>query len=253
MSRLGWTTAGSVFSAAIASACCWLPLLMVATGFSIAGASAFFERLRPFFLVLATVLLGLGFWLQYRPRPAACGPDGSCEPPDRRWRRLNRSMLWLSTVFVLALALFPRYVGQLFGRDAVAEGPATEVWVEIEGMTCDGCETAIEAALAELEGVRGVVADHERGGARVQIDPAAAPDPATLEAAVLTAGYRFLGIRDGSEANAPGDTGDRSAEETPEDRSTGALRVLDADFGALREHFNALADRTRLVALLSPT
>ncbi len=49
--RAGLLAVGaSVFSAILASACCWLPLLLVAFGTSAAGASAAFERVRPFFL-----------------------------------------------------------------------------------------------------------------------------------------------------------------------------------------------------------
>ena len=45
-----WIGIGSVASALAASACCWLPLVLVAFGASTAGLSAAFERVRPWFL-----------------------------------------------------------------------------------------------------------------------------------------------------------------------------------------------------------
>ena len=56
-----FTLGGSVVAAVLSSACCWLPLLLLAFGASAAGVSAFFERWRPAFLVVAIGLLGAGF------------------------------------------------------------------------------------------------------------------------------------------------------------------------------------------------
>lgn len=39
-------TLGAVFTAIMGSACCWLPLLLIAFGFSAAGVGAFFEQYR---------------------------------------------------------------------------------------------------------------------------------------------------------------------------------------------------------------
>src|SRR5262249_32687448 len=46
-----WAALGSIGSAIVASACCWLPLLALALGLSAAGASAAFEASRPVFLL----------------------------------------------------------------------------------------------------------------------------------------------------------------------------------------------------------
>ena len=42
-----WASAGAVVSAVFSSACCWLPLLLVAFGASAAGVAGFFEAQRP--------------------------------------------------------------------------------------------------------------------------------------------------------------------------------------------------------------
>ncbi|MGH2667941.1 MAG: putative iron-sulfur cluster-binding metallochaperone, partial [bacterium] len=138
--RAGFLAAGaSVLSAIIASACCWLPLLLVAFGASAAGASAAFERVRPFFLALAPVFLGLGFYFAYF-RKETCAPGGACAAPSRKLKRLNRAMLWIAAVVVLAVAFFPNYVGLVFRRGqppagAAEAGPTQTVTLRIEGMT----------------------------------------------------------------------------------------------------------------------
>ena len=43
-------------------------------------------------------------------------------------RRLNRGMLWFSTVLVLAFALFPSYVGLLFGAGPFEPGGGLFFW-----------------------------------------------------------------------------------------------------------------------------
>lgn len=102
--------AGSVAAAFGSSLCCTLPILFALTGFSILGASAFFDSLRPYLLVVTFGLLGLAFYYAYRPAPPAeCAPGAACGVPENR--RSTRIILWLVTVVVIALAAFPYYSG----------------------------------------------------------------------------------------------------------------------------------------------
>lgn len=50
---------GALVTVVLGSACCWLPLLLVAFGFSAAGVGQFFEQYRPYLLTAALALLGL--------------------------------------------------------------------------------------------------------------------------------------------------------------------------------------------------
>lgn len=193
--RMGFlAAAASVLSAVVASACCWLPLLLVAFGASAAGASAAFERARPFFLALAPLFLGLGFFFACF-RKEACAPDGSCAAPSPKLKRLSRAMLWIATVVVAAVAFFPNYVGLLFRSSqpkagAAEAGPTRTVTLRIEGMTCEACAVHVEGELAAVRGVRRASVTYAEGRAVVMVDAATAPDPALLLAAVGKAGYR---------------------------------------------------------------
>jgi mercuric ion transport protein len=117
-----WTGAGAVLSAALASACCWLPLVAVALGFSAGGAGARFERYRLPLLLAAFAFLALGTYLNER-RPA-CAPDGTCPEPRPGLKRFNRVVLALCAVLTLLLAAFPDYAGRL---SSVMEAPSESV------------------------------------------------------------------------------------------------------------------------------
>jgi len=101
--RGNWLAGSSVGVAAIGSACCWLPLLLLAFGMSAVGLSSAFETFRPWLLALTGILLAGGFYSAYRNQPC-------CTPKSRRF---DRTMVWMATAFVLAFALFPVYAGVL--------------------------------------------------------------------------------------------------------------------------------------------
>ncbi len=45
-----------------------------------------------------------------------------------------------------------------------------EVVLEVDGMTCDGCENAIKAGIETLEGINAVESSHEEGWTRIKYD-----------------------------------------------------------------------------------
>jgi len=80
-------------------------------------------------------------------------------------------------IIVLAAAAF------LFAcnsQSQKSEEPASEVqsanpeWVEVvlnvDGMTCDGCENAIKAGVEGLDGIDAVESSHEEGWTKVKFD-----------------------------------------------------------------------------------
>ncbi|MBI4569200.1 MAG: cation transporter [Planctomycetes bacterium] len=192
--RAGILAAGaSLLSAIMASACCWLPFVLVAFGASAAGASAAFERLRPIFLGVTPLFLGLGFYLAYF-RKGACAPGSACATPSRKVKRFNRAMLWVATVAVAAIAFFPNYVGFLWRRappaaTEVAAGVKT-VTLGIDGMTCEACAASVEKELGAVAGVRRAFVVYGEGLATVTVDAASPPADSLLVGAVERAGYR---------------------------------------------------------------
>lgn len=187
---------GAVFSAILSSACCWLPLVLLAFGASAAGVSGFFERYRPLFLVASAVLLALGFYLVYVRKPA-CAPGEACAVPSPRITRINRAMLWIATAFVAAFALFPNYVGVLLGtghaREAASADATFDLEFAVEGMTCEACAETLGSKLASLPGVSAAEVSYSAGRARLHFDsPQARPTDQAIAGAVSAAGYHAV-------------------------------------------------------------
>ncbi len=190
-----WAIGGSVGSAALASACCWGPLVLLAVGASAAGVSSAFERTRPLFLALAAVFLSTGFYLNYfrKRRAVACS---TCAAPRPRLTRLNRATLWVSTVVVLSVALFPNWFPLVLNRGAAVAAAskslvdATTVELRIDGMTCEGCAAFIEHTLVKLPGVRSASVVYTDRRALVALDPDSGLSNEDLISAVEKLGYQ---------------------------------------------------------------
>ncbi|MCA9117628.1 MAG: hypothetical protein KDA79_21305, partial [Planctomycetaceae bacterium] len=69
---------GTVISAIMASACCWLPLLLLAAGVSGAGIAATLETYRPLFIVVTFGFLGAALYFTCRPKKAAAAAGHGC-------------------------------------------------------------------------------------------------------------------------------------------------------------------------------
>lgn len=188
-----WSAGGAVIAAALSSACCWLPLALIAMGASAASVGSFFEAYRAYFLGKAAVLLGAGFYYVYLRKPK-CAPGEACELPNPKLVRLNKIMLWTATAFVAAFAAFPNYVGALIGG---ADGPPPAVTASlssraytIEGMTCEGCASHVQKALMAVEGVASAEVSYADKLARVYLAEGADVSDSEVIRAVEAAGYR---------------------------------------------------------------
>lgn len=187
---------GAVISAVLSSACCWLPLLLLAFGASAAGVSGFFERYRPVFLGASTVLLAAGFYFVYVRKPA-CEPDAACSVPNARLTRINRGMLWVAAVFVATFALFPNYVGVLLGTDQLGETTSTaaphDMEFAVNGMTCEACAVTLRSKLAALPGVSTAEVLYSSGRARLRFESnEARPTADAIVEAVADSGYEAI-------------------------------------------------------------
>ena len=75
--------------------------------------------------------------------------------------------------------------------DANTEAATTE-WVEVvinvDGMTCDGCENAIKAGVESLEGIASVESSFEEGWTKVKYDKAVT-SAEDIEGKITDTGY----------------------------------------------------------------
>lgn len=206
---------GALVSAIAASACCWLPLLLIGLGISGSALSAAFEAWRPMLLPLTFVLLGIAFYFTYRrPRSAtqptagidtsaeACyvvpktgsGDKTCCPPADAKgltFKKFNKVMLWGVTVFVLAFAFFPNYAGYLLEKDHALITTAADnmVVIKINGMICKACAIHVQAALSKVPGIRHVSVSYEQKEAAFNVGPGQDVPRYEILKAISQAGY----------------------------------------------------------------
>ena len=186
-----WAAMGSVLTALVASACCWLPLLFLSFGASAAGLSATFEKLRPVFLGLTAASLATGFYFVYF-RMETCAPGSTCPVPNPKLQRFNRATLWFASGLVVLLAAFPNYAGLVTSSPELetSDAPnASLIEFDVKGMTCEACSIIILDALRAVPGVLNASVNFENKRARVRLNPISPAPVDALVGAVEKTGY----------------------------------------------------------------
>jgi len=98
----------SVIAGITASACCIGPFVLLTLGVSGSwiGNLAALEPLRPVFIGITAIFLGLAFRKLYLV-PQSCDINSPCENPS--YLRKQRLIFWVVTVVVIAVIAFPWY------------------------------------------------------------------------------------------------------------------------------------------------
>ncbi len=78
-----------------------------------------------------------------------------------------------------------------------AEAEWVEVVLNVDGMTCDGCENAIKAGVENLEGIASVESSYEEGWTKVKYDPDQT-SVEEIEGKITETGYTVLGEKEGT-------------------------------------------------------
>lgn len=212
---------GTLLSAVMASACCWLPLVLLAFGVSGAGIAGTLDAYRPVFIVLTVVFLAAAFYFTYRPRKSASASEDCCAvtpvtdccavSPATKSRfsmmTLNKVILWGVTVLAVAFLFFPQYMkffmtGGGAGEPAANNSLVRTTTFSVEGMTCEGCSAVVEKAVKDVPGVLSVKVNYDQKRAVVTSEACCpAPTEATTRA-VEAAGFRAAVVE-----SAPTNTG----------------------------------------------
>jgi len=174
---------GAVFAAIASSLCCVLPLVAVVFGLGAFGVASAFDTLRPYLLVLAFAALIFSFYrIYFRREECAEGQSCATKPVNK----INQLFLWVGVLVISAFALAPYYTGYLMAAankpqqfsDAAIPAASSEesqanktVVVEMDGMTCGGCEPHINDTLKKLNGVVSAEASYENKNVKVVYNP----------------------------------------------------------------------------------
>ena len=102
-SSLGAIASGLV--AAATTFCCAGPAVFALIGTSGVLAAARLEPYRMYFILASVALLGIGFWLAYRPKGGCIGK--TCTTTDAR---VTRALLWIAALTTVAAIILPNFV-----------------------------------------------------------------------------------------------------------------------------------------------
>lgn len=196
---------GTAMSAVMASACCWLPLLLLAFGVSGAGVAGALDAYRPLFIVVTIGFLAAAFYFTYRPQKNAPASESCCAAVNdccsapttgRRWKvmAMNRVMLWGVTLFAVAFLFFPSYM-RFFLTGGNVEPTTSNPLVRtttlsVQGMTSEGCSALVERAIRGVPGVLSVKVDYEQKRVVITSETCCQDPTVAAVAALDAAGYR---------------------------------------------------------------
>lgn len=209
---------GTLVSAILASACCWLPLVLLAVGVSGAGIAATMDAYRPLFIVVTFGFLGAAFYFTYRPKKTSATAEGHdccatepvsgedcCPPASGRFNMMimNKVMLWGVTVLAVLFLFFPSYVGAFLGGDGkTVTDNMNRAVIKVEGMTCEGCSAIVAKAIRTVPGVLAVEVNYEKGEAIVGSEICCPVPQDQILTSLVQAGYNgnFIDSASGTEA-----------------------------------------------------
>ncbi|TMM57861.1 mercuric transport protein MerTP [Maribacter algarum] len=187
----------SILAAITASLCCITPVLALLAGTSgIASTFSWIEPFRPYLIGLTVLVLACAWYLKLKPKTKA---EIDCECEDEKPKFINsKGFLFLVTLLAGAMLAFPRYSHVFYPTPDtskeivyVEQSNVKEIRVDIEGMTCSGCEAHIESEVNKLDGIIKVNADYESANTIVKYDETKV-DLQKIETAILSTGYKIV-------------------------------------------------------------
>ena len=110
---------------------------------------------------------------------------------------MKKILFLFAALGMMALALNGCNSGQKPDQDADENtGAVAAEWVEVtlnvEGMTCEGCENAVKAGVENLEGIASVESSHEEAWTKVKYD-AGTTSVEEITAKITETGYLVKG------------------------------------------------------------
>lgn len=163
-----------VLSAIAASLCCITPVLALIAGSSgIASAFSWLEPARPYLIGITVLVLGFAWYQKLKPKKAEIECD--CETDEKPSFLQSKQFLGIVTVFAALMLAFPYYSHIFYPNTEskvviIQADNIVQANLDIEGMTCTGCEEHIKHAVAQLPGFIEASADYNTGKAKIKYD-----------------------------------------------------------------------------------
>lgn len=187
----------SLFAAITASLCCIAPVLALVAGTT--GAASTFSWVEPFrpYLIGLTILVLVMAWYQKLKPKSQEDIDCACEDDEPKFINSKKFLLSV-TLFAGVTLTFPYYSSIFYPRSPLAKevvyverSNVREIKVDIEGMTCKGCEAHIESEINKLDGILAVDANYETANTIVKFDESKVKIEA-IEKTISGTGYKII-------------------------------------------------------------
>ncbi len=174
--KSGKTLIGTgIITAIAASLCCITPVIALIAGSSgIASTFSWMEPARPYLIGFTILVLGFAWYQKLKPKTAeeiecACDED---EKPSF-WQ--SGKFLFIVTIFAALMLSFPYYSSVFYPDNSkevmiVNQMDIQTIQLDVEGMTCEACDSHVAYAALEVDGVLEAKADHKTGKAEVKFD-----------------------------------------------------------------------------------
>lgn len=184
-----------IFSAFAASLCCITPILAVISGATgLAASFAWLDAFRPFLIILTCMILA---WAWYRALKPRTKTELECACDENPSFVQSKKILGIMTIFCGMLLAFPNYAKIIApspdGKEIIlvsTDDVQSFTW-SIKGMTCEGCEIAVENQVNKLPGILAVDAIYAESAVNVKFDKTKT-SPQSIEEAISKTGYKIL-------------------------------------------------------------
>ncbi|MGX5856056.1 mercuric transport protein MerTP [Dyadobacter jiangsuensis] len=192
MKTLKISANAGILTALASSVCCIAPLLaMLAGTSSLATTFDWIAPARPYFIVGTVLILGFAWYQQLKP---VTGDSCNCQPKSKPFMQTKKflSLVTLVAVFLIAV---PSYSGLVYQQTQETQQPISKTdktaYIQIKGMTCEGCEHHVKQEVNKLKGIRQVQVSYKTGNATVRYD-SKKTSLSEIKKAVNATGYKVV-------------------------------------------------------------
>lgn len=185
---------GSGIVAAIASSlCCIVPLLaLFAGGLGAATNLNWLEPFRPYLIGFTILVLGFAWYQKLKPQKDCC--------INQKTNFMEtKSFLTIVTIFALSMLSFPSFSGNFYNNTPIEHSAITDsskVVLNIEGMTCGGCESQINSVLNKTEGVISCTTSYKDASVTIIYDKEVTDSDGLIKIISKKTRFNVTGIKD---------------------------------------------------------
>lgn len=141
-----WVTSGGIIAAIASSICCIGPLILGVIGVGGASSLLFLEDYRNIILAVVTILITIGWIMNFRLEQKECVDGTMCaDPKKKRFRRVSLGIGTFIAVLFMVSPMLLSSVSQAQNQSTGTHGKVKTLY--IKGMTCGGCELGVREAL----------------------------------------------------------------------------------------------------------